>query len=66
MNRLWRSVKFTVGWTITATDETAIAGLPDTAWTDSLHQDDTATDSAQAAELPASTSGPATGSAGYG
>jgi hypothetical protein len=51
MNRLWRSVKFTVGWTITATDETAIAALPAHAWTDSLHQNGTATDSAQVAEL---------------
>jgi hypothetical protein len=51
MNRLWRTVKFTVGWTITDADETAIAGLPVDAWTDSLHQDGTATDLAQAAEL---------------
>ncbi|WTD61928.1 transposase [Micromonospora sp. NBC_01638] len=27
MNRLWRTVKFTVGWTITDVDETAIATL---------------------------------------
>ncbi len=36
MNRLWRSVRFTVGWTITDADETAIAALPADAWTDSL------------------------------
>ncbi len=51
MNRLWRTVRFTVGWTITDVDETAIAALLETAWTDSLQQDGTATDQAQAAEL---------------
>ncbi|GGM68116.1 IS1380 family transposase [Micromonospora sonchi] len=51
MNRLWRTVKFTVGWTITDADETAIAALPVTAWTDGLQQDGTATDQAQVAEL---------------
>ncbi len=51
LNRLWRSVKFTVGWTITEADETAIAALPETAWTDTLHQDGTVTTLAQAAEL---------------
>ena len=51
MNRLWRSVKFTVGWTITEADETAIEQLPQTAWTDSLQPDGTATDKAHTAEL---------------
>ncbi len=51
MNRLWRSVKFTVGWTITEVDETAIAALPEQAWTASLNQDGTVTDLAQVAEL---------------
>jgi hypothetical protein len=51
MNRLWRSVKFTVGWTITEVDETAIAALPETMWTDSLNQDGTVGDTAQVAEL---------------
>jgi hypothetical protein len=51
MNRLWRTVRFTVGWTITDTDETAMAALPETAWTDSLDQDGTASDAAQVAEL---------------
>jgi len=51
LNRLWRTVKFTVGWTITNADETAIAGLTEQAWSDSLRQDGTATDQAQAAEL---------------
>jgi hypothetical protein len=30
MNTLWRTVRFTVGWTITATDEAAIAVLRET------------------------------------
>jgi hypothetical protein len=51
MNRAWRSVKFTVGWTITDVDETAIEQLPATAWTDSLRQDGTATGQAHTAEL---------------
>jgi hypothetical protein len=51
MNRLWRSVKFTVGWTITEIDETAIAALPGQAWTASLNQDGTVGDTAQVAEL---------------
>ncbi|WP_406075322.1 transposase [Micromonospora sp. NBC_01638] len=51
MNRLWRTVTFTVGWTITDIDETAIEQLPAEAWTDSLRQDGTATDQAQSAEL---------------
>ena len=51
MNRLWRTVKFTVGWTITDADETAIAALPEQAWSSSLRQDGTATDTAQVAEL---------------
>ena len=46
MNRAWRSVKFTVGWTITDADEIAIEALPETAWTDSLGQDGTATEKA--------------------
>lgn len=50
-NRLWRSVRFTVGWTITDTDETAIAALPTDAWTSSLQPDGAATDTAQVAEL---------------
>jgi hypothetical protein len=51
MNTMWRTVRFTVGWTITDTDETAIAALPKDAWTSSLGQDGTATDTAQVAEL---------------
>ena len=51
MNTLWRTVRFTVGWTITATDEAAIAVLPETDWADSLRQDATATTTAGVAEL---------------
>ncbi|MEV6343299.1 IS1380 family transposase [Actinoplanes sp. NPDC051851] len=51
MNRLWRSVKFTVGWTITDADETAIEQVPADAWTDGLNQDGTATGTAHVAEL---------------
>lgn len=51
MNRLWRTVRFTVGWTITEADETAVTALPEDAWTSSLEQDGTATDQAQVAEL---------------
>jgi hypothetical protein len=51
MNTLWRTVRFTVGWTITATDEAAIAVLPETDRADSLRQDATATTAAGVAEL---------------
>ncbi|WP_269461124.1 transposase [Actinoplanes derwentensis] len=51
MNRAWRSVKFTVGWTITDADEAAIDRLPAGAWGDSLNQDGTATSDAHVAEL---------------
>jgi hypothetical protein len=46
MNTVWRTVRFTVGWTVTEADEDAIAELPETAWGDSLHQDATVTDTA--------------------
>ena len=51
MNTLWRTVRFTVGWTITDADEAAIAALPADAWTDSLEQDGKATTEAGVAEL---------------
>jgi Transposase DDE domain group 1 len=51
LNTLWRTVRFTVGWTITQVDEDAIAALPADAWTDSLNQDGTATTTAGVAEL---------------
>ena len=46
-----RSVQFTVGWTITDADETAIEQLPETTWTDSLQQDGTAIEKAHTAKL---------------
>jgi hypothetical protein len=39
LNTARRTVRYLVGWTITAADEQAIARLPATAWTDSLDQD---------------------------
>ncbi|MGN9839182.1 transposase [Nonomuraea sp. H19] len=39
LNTARRTVRYLVGWTITALDEQAIARLPATAWTDSLDQD---------------------------
>lgn len=51
MNTALRTVRFTVGWTITDTDETAIAALPADAWTDSLRQDGEATTTAGVAEI---------------
>ncbi|MFC8845394.1 MULTISPECIES: hypothetical protein [unclassified Micromonospora] len=45
------TVRFTVGWTITEVDETAIAALPVDAWTDSLRQDGEATATAGVAEI---------------
>ncbi|HKT00124.1 MAG TPA: IS1380 family transposase, partial [Rugosimonospora sp.] len=51
LNTLWRTVRFTVGWTITDVDEQAIAALPAEAWTDSLNQDGTAATAAGVAEL---------------
>ena len=51
LNTTWRTVRFTVGWAITDTDETAIAALPETAWSASLRQDGEATTTAGVAEL---------------
>jgi hypothetical protein len=51
MNTAFRTVRFTVGWTITDTDETAIAALPADTWTDSLRQDGDATATAGVAEV---------------
>jgi hypothetical protein len=39
LNTMRRTVRFTTGWKITATDEAANALLPETAWEDSLNQD---------------------------
>lgn len=46
-----RTVRYTVGWTITGADEEAIAALPETAWQAALHQDGTADAEYQVAEL---------------
>jgi hypothetical protein len=51
MNTAFRTVRFTVGWTITDTDETAIAALSADDWTDSLRQNGEATATAGVAEL---------------
>lgn len=51
LNTSRRTVRFTVGWTITDADETAIAALPKDAWTASLQQDGDPTDTAGVAEL---------------
>ncbi len=51
MNRAWRSVKFTVGWTITDADEAAIDLLPADAWIDSLDPGGAAVSTAHVAEL---------------
>jgi hypothetical protein len=51
MNSVWRRVRFTVGWTITDADETAIAAVPAGDWADSLHPDGRATTTAGVAEL---------------
>jgi hypothetical protein len=51
MNSAFRTVRFTVGWTITDADEAAIAALPVDAWTDSLRQNGEATATAGVAEI---------------
>src|SRR4029434_4020128 len=51
MNTVWRTVRFTVGWTITDTDEAAIAALPTDAWTTALDQGGEVTEDAGVAEL---------------
>lgn len=39
LNTTRRTVRYTVGWTITPEDERAIARLPEAAWETSLRQD---------------------------
>ncbi|MCT9934525.1 IS1380 family transposase [Planotetraspora sp. A-T 1434] len=51
LNTTRRTVRFTVGWTITEVDEAAIAALPAAAWDVGLCQDGTLAGSAHAAEL---------------
>jgi hypothetical protein len=46
-----RTVRFTVGWKITETDETAIANLPETAWQAAIRQNGEVHPHAQVAEL---------------
>jgi hypothetical protein len=51
MNTTRRTVRYTVGWTITPEDERAIAKLPESAWETSLHQDGSLQDGSFVAEL---------------
>ena len=51
LNTRRRTVRFTTGWTITDTDEQAIARLPETAWEVALSQDGTFQEDYAVAEL---------------
>jgi hypothetical protein len=51
LNTTRRTVRYTVGWKMTDADEHAIAGLPETAWQDSLAQDGTVQAECHIAEL---------------
>lgn len=51
LNTTRRAVRFTVGWKITDTDETAIAKLPGKAWQAAVRQDGEVHEHAQVAEL---------------
>jgi len=51
LNTSHRTVRFTVGWAITAADEAAIAALSPQAWTASLDQDGKVNPEAHTAEL---------------
>ncbi|MGP3937920.1 hypothetical protein [Nonomuraea sp. KM88] len=51
LNTTRRAVRFTVGWKITGTDESAIAKLPETAWQAAIRQDGEVHAHAQVAEL---------------
>jgi hypothetical protein len=51
LNTARRTVRYTVGWMITAADEAALAALPGTAWGPSLHQDAGVNHDAHVAEL---------------
>lgn len=46
-----RTVRYTVGWTITGADETAIAHLPESAWASALNPDGTVREQVHVAEL---------------
>jgi hypothetical protein len=51
LNTTRRTVYYTVGWAITAADETAIAALPAAAWDPGLHQDGEVDNQVGVAEL---------------
>ncbi|MFF4756989.1 transposase, partial [Streptomyces sp. NPDC002514] len=51
LNTTRRTVRYTVGWTITEEDEKAIACLPEAAWETSLHQDGSIQEGYSVAEL---------------
>ena len=51
LNTTRRTVRYTVGWTITEEDEKAIARLPEAAWETSVHQDGSLQEGYSVAEL---------------
>jgi hypothetical protein len=51
LNTTRRTVRYTVGWTITDDDERAIARLPEAAWETSVHQDGSVQEGYFVAEL---------------
>ena len=51
LNTTRRTVRYTVGWTITDADERAIAGLPEHAWETSVNQDGSLQEGYWVAEL---------------
>ncbi|GAA1184503.1 hypothetical protein GCM10009664_58030 [Kitasatospora gansuensis] len=51
LNTARRTVRYTVGWKMTAADEQAIALLPESVWEDTLNQDGTVNGDAHVAEL---------------
>jgi hypothetical protein len=53
LNTTRRTVRYTVGWTITEDDERAIARLPESAWQTSVHQDGSIQEGYFIAELTA-------------
>lgn len=51
LNTTRRTVRYAVGWKMTDADETAIAQLPASAWTDAIGQDGTVQDDCHVTEL---------------
>jgi hypothetical protein len=51
LNTTRRTVRYSVGWKMTDADETAIAQLPASAWTNAIGQDGTVQDDCHVAEL---------------